>query len=163
GAPTACEENGVPNVSYNGSTKSVGATTYIVSSRINWVPYFKYIIQQTLDGKKVDTDWTGTMKNGSVEILEVNEDVAAAGTTAKLAEVKAKLLDGTLHVFDTATFTVGGEKLADGTLADVDSDANYTADTAVVKNGIFEESKYRSAPYFGVRIDGITELTKAAA
>lgn len=157
GAPTACQDKGVPNVSYNGSTESVGTTTYIISSRINWVPYFKYMIQCVLDGDTLAYDWVGTLKNGAVEVLTPSSN-AAAGTAEAINAAKAQLIAGTLNVFDTSKFTVGGVALADGTKADVDSDAKYTPDTVVVKNGIFEESKYRSAPYFGVRIDGITEL-----
>jgi len=35
GAPRACENAKVPNVSYNGSTLSDGPTTYLINSRIN--------------------------------------------------------------------------------------------------------------------------------
>ena len=51
GAPTACEEAGVPNVSYNGSTVDACPNTFIVSSAINWAPYFEYIITQTNKAK----------------------------------------------------------------------------------------------------------------
>ncbi|MFR5782797.1 MAG: BMP family ABC transporter substrate-binding protein, partial [Oscillospiraceae bacterium] len=44
GAPTACEVAGVPNVSYNGSTIDACPNTFIVSSRIDWAPYFEYMI-----------------------------------------------------------------------------------------------------------------------
>ena len=39
--------------------------------------------------------------------------------------------------------------------------ADYTPDTEVVENGAFQESKFRSAPYFDLRIDGITLLDEA--
>ena len=39
---------------------------------------------------------------------------------------------------------------------DVDFDEAYTPDTEVIKDGYFHESEYRSAPYFDIRIDGIT-------
>ena len=155
GAPTACEAAGVPNVSYNGSTESVGPNTFIVSSRINWAPYFEYMITTAAAGEAIDTDWTGTIETGSVELTAVNESVAAEGTQEKIDEVKAGLEDGSIHVFDTAAFTVGGETL-DSYEADVDTDADYTADTEVIADGYFHESEYRSAPYFDLRIDGIT-------
>ena len=44
-------------------------------------------------------------------------------------------------------------------MADVDSDDKFTPDTEVVANGVFQESKFRSAPYFDLIIDGITEDT----
>lgn len=160
GAPTACENAGVPDVSYNGSTQDACPNTYIISSRINWVPYYKYAIQAVMDGSTIDTDWTGTLSTGSVELTDLNTSVAADGTQDKLNEVKSKLEDGSLHVFDTSTFTVKGAKL-DSYEADVDTDANYTPDTEVVSDGYFHESEYRSAPYFDVQIDGIELLDTA--
>lgn len=160
GAPTACENAGVPDVSYKGSTQDACPNTYIISSRINWVPYYKYAIQAVMDGSIIDTDWTGTLSTGSVELTDLNSSVAADGTQDKLEEVNSKLEDGSLHVFDTSTFTVKGAKL-DSYKADVDTDANYTPDTEVVSDGYFHESEYRSAPYFDVQIDGIELLDTA--
>ena len=160
GAPTACETAGVPNVSYNGSTQDVAPNTFIVSSRIDWAPYFTYAIECVRDGKAIDTDWTGTIATGSVKLTDVNANVAAAGTAEKLAEVQAMLEDGSLEVFDASTFTVGGQNLS-SYMADVDTDAAYTPDTEVIENGAFHESKFRSAPYFDLQIDGITLLDTA--
>ncbi len=155
GAPTACEAAGVPNVSYNGSTVSACPNTFIVSSRINWAPYFEYAIKCVQDGTAIDTDWTGTIATGSVELTEVNEQAAAKGTQAAIDAAKADLEAGKVKVFDTANFTVDSKKL-DSYKADVDSDAAFTPDTEVIKDGAFEESTMRSAPYFDVDIDGIT-------
>ncbi|MCR5781889.1 MAG: BMP family ABC transporter substrate-binding protein [Clostridia bacterium] len=159
GAPTACEEAGIPNVSYNGSTKQAGPTTYIISSRINWAPYYEYCINTVVNGGEIATDWTGTIATGSVELAELNEDVAAAGTQEKIDEIKALIEAGTLNVFDTSTFTVNGAAL-DTYLADVDSDADFVHETEAVKDGYFHESEYRSAPYFDAIIDGITVITE---
>ena len=159
GAPTACETAGVPNVSYNGSTVAACPNTFIVSSRIDWTPYFKYMIECVQKGEKIAADWTGTIETGSVVLTDINEKAAAKDTAAKLAEVKAKLLDGSIKVFDTANFTVGGNKL-DSYKADVDTDAAFEKDTEVIENGVFYESKHRSAPYFDLEIDGITLLDR---
>lgn len=157
GAPTACEEAGIPDVSYNGSTLAACPNTFIVSSRIDWQPYFEYLIDCKLAGKAIDADWCGTIATGSVVLTDVNENVAAAGTKEALEEAKAQLVAGSLHVFNTDNFTVEGKKL-DSYMADVDTDEAYTPDTEVVKDGYFHESEYRSAPYFDVMIDGITTL-----
>ena len=157
GAPTACEEAGIPDVSYNGSTKEQAPTTYIISSRINWSPYYEYVINAVQNGEEIPADWTGTLQTGSVEILELNEDVAAEGTAAKLEEVKAGLEDGSIQVFDTSTFTVEGAPL-DTYLADVDDLGDYVGETEVVSDGYFHESEFRSAPYFDLNIDGINLL-----
>ena len=160
GAPTACETAGVPDVSYNGSTKDVAPNTYIISSRINWEPYYEYVIKAVQKGEKMDADWTGTIATGSVELTELNEAVAAPGTQAAIDAAKAALQAGTLHVFDTSTFTVDGKAL-DSYKADVDSDEAYEHETEVVADGYFHESEYRSAPYFDLTIDGITLLDTA--
>ena len=160
GAPTACETAGVPNVSYNGSTVAACPNTFIVSSRINWAPYFEYIVNCAKSGEAIAADWTGTLATGSVELSEINAKAAAEGTQAAIDAAKAKLESGELHVFDTAAFTVGGETIT-SYLADVDTDANYEKDTEVVADGYFHESEKRSAPYFDVDIDGITKLNAA--
>ena len=160
GAPTACELAGIPNVSYNGSTESACPNTYIVSSRIDWAPYYEYAISAVMNGETIDADWTGTLATGSVVLTDLNANVIAEGTAEAIEEATAKLEDGSLHVFDTAAFTVGGETLT-SYQADVDTDANYTPDTEVISDGYFHESEYRSAPYFDLRIDGITLLDEA--
>ncbi len=160
GAPTACENAGVPNVSYNGSTQSACPNTFIISSRIDWAPYFKYIINSRANGEAIAADWCEGIEAGSVALTDINEAVAAPGTKEAIEAAKAKFVAGELHVFDTNTFTVDGKKL-DSYKADVDTDEAYTPDTEVISDGYFHESEYRSAPYFDLQIDGITLLNSA--
>ena len=161
GAPSICEERGVPNVSYNGATDETCPGTFIVSSRIDWAPYYLYIIKQLCTGAEIADDWCGGVEEGSVVLTGVNKTAAAEGTLEKIQEVAAKLKDGSVKVFDTNTFTINnGQKVADDHLADVDTDAAYTPDTDVVDGGEFRESLYRSAPYFDLRIDGIKLLNE---
>lgn len=174
GAPTACEERGIPNVSYNGATNT---TTFVIASKINWVPYFEYAMECAMKGENIPDDYTGTIGTDSVQITALGP-AAAAGTQTKLNEVKAELVAGTRKVFDCSTFTVKNAKAdtsdfskasyitmdADGHLtaylADVDDDGTYTGETNVIKTegGItyFAESDGRSAPYFDIIIDGIS-------
>ena len=163
GAPTACESAGIPNISYNGSTVDACPNTFIVASKIDWAPYFEYLVNQTIAGEAIDTDWTGTIETGSVVLTDVNEAAAAEGTVAKIEEVKAELLAGTRKVFDTATegFITVDNKALESYTADVDTDEAFTPDTEVVADGYFHESEYRSAPYFDVKIDGIELLNTA--
>lgn len=160
GAPTACENAGVPDVSYNGSTVSSCPNTFIISSRIDWTPYMELAIKAAMNGDKIDADWTGTLATKSVALSEINDKAAAPGTAEKIAEVQKGLEDGSIHVFDTATFTVKGETLT-SYKADVDTDEAYTPDTEVISDGYFHESEFRSAPYFDLDIDGITLLNTA--
>ncbi len=161
GAPTACETRGVPNVSYNGSTQTAAPNTYIVSSRINWAPYFEFCMNAVKDKKEIPADWTGTIATNSVLLTDLGT-AAAAGTQEAIDKAKSDMAAGTLHVFDTATFTVDGSPLT-SYMADVDTDANYEGDHEVITNGYFNESGegFRSAPYFDIQIDGITLLDTA--
>ena len=159
GAPTACETKGVPNVSYNGSTAAACPNTFLVSSRIDWTPYFKHAIECTRDGKAIEADWTGTIGTGSVVLTDMGSAIAE-GTEKAVEDAKKELEAGTRQVFDVSTFTVGGQSLS-SYMADVDTDPAYTPDTEVIENGAFQESKFRSAPYFDLRIDGINLLDEA--
>lgn len=183
GAPTACEAKNVPNVSYNGSTVSKCPKTFIISSRINWQPYFEYIIDCVLNNKAIDADWTGdlgeTFASGSVCLTELGKQAPAAGTQAKIEEVAKQLKAGTIKVFDVSTFTLS-KNYSEMTnqypaLTDVTIDENKHLASAkqngvqVIKeaNGIkyFDEScveTNRSAPYFDIDIDGITLNLKKA-
>ena len=170
GAPTACEKAKVPNVSYNGSTMDACPNTFIVSSRIDWTPYYKDAIAKVINKEKIDTDWVGTLDTESVALTEVNETAAAEGTQAKIDEMKAKISAGEVKVFDTSKFTVtvdeknnvnakvDGEGHLTSYMADVDTDKDYKPDTEAVEDGQFSESKFRSAPYFDLKIDGIKLL-----
>lgn len=161
GAPNACEEAGVPNVSYNGSTIESCSKTFLVSSKINWAPYFKYIINQTAAKKSIDKDWLGTIQTNSVMLTNLNADTVAPGTLQAVLEARAKLVNGELYVFDCANFTVKGKHLTEY-MADVNTDDKFTPDTQVIEKigekYVFMESKFRSAPYFDINIDGITLL-----
>ncbi|MBQ6864179.1 MAG: BMP family ABC transporter substrate-binding protein [Clostridia bacterium] len=160
GAPKACEEYGVPNVAYNVNTTDMGPTTALISSKINWAPYMTYMIDCVVKGEAIDTDWCGGFNTGSVELTELNTAVAAEGTQEAIDAAIAAFKAGELHVYDTATFTVNGEALAEDFQADVVPDAAYTPDTDVVLDGYFAESEFRSAPYFSIIIDGITAVVE---
>ena len=162
GAPTACETAGVPNVSYNGSTESACPNTFIVSSRIDWQPYFEYCLDAVANGTEIATDYTGSLETGSVALTELGKNAPAAGTQEAIDAAKADIIAGKTKVFDTATFTVEGKAL-DSYMADVDTDANYEGDHEVIIDGEFVESgaDFRSAPYFNINIDGIELLDTA--
>ena len=159
GAPKACDAAGIPNVAYNISTKDIAPNTWLISSKIDWTPYMTLIIEKTRDGKgtEIPYDWCGGIKEGSVVLTELNTALAAEGTQDAINAAIEAFKAGTLHVFDTNTFTVNGAKL-ESYLADVDDLGDYVGETEVVLNGYFNESgaDMRSAPYFDLIIDGIT-------
>ena len=170
GVPAACKEKNVPNVFYNGTTTE---DTFVIASKINWQPYFEKMIDSAMGKATLEKDYCGNLSTGSVQITALGK-AAAAGTQAVLDEVKAKLINGETKVFDTANFTVRNAKAdssdfskakfitmdENGKLtaynADVIDVGDYEGETNVINNGIFEESKLRSAPYFDIVIDGIT-------
>ena len=162
GAPNACDKAGVPNVSYNGGNE---LGTFVISSRINWQPYFELMIDSVTGGAALPADWTGTIETGSVELSAVGK-AAAEGTQAKLDEVAAKLADGSLKVFDCRKFTVKGASLT-SFMADIDDDGTYSHETEIIATAkdadgndyyYVNESSKRSAPAFDAIIDGITVL-----
>lgn len=175
GAPKACNQAGVPNVSYNVAANGGAlASTYLCSSRINWTPYFNYVVDCVKNNKTIAYDWCGGIKEGSVVVGEVGS-CAAEGTKAAIEAATNQFKAGTLNVFDCSKFTVSAANnpYADWTLdennhivtckANVVPDENFAADTQVVENGIYKESSKRSAPYFDVNIDGITCIDDGAA
>ena len=163
GAPTACEEAGVPNVSYNGSTAAVAPETFLVSSRINWSPFYEFVVNAVKEAESpekanIPANWCGGFKEGSVELSELGKNVAP-GTAEKVAEVKAKLENGSLKVFDTSKFTVKGEAPSEANMAPSKQwTFDYPDGTEFIKGGYYHESEYRSAPSFDVLIDGINDL-----
>ena len=163
GAPGACEARGVPNVSYNGSTASAAPETFLVSSRINWSPFYEFVVNAVKDAESpekanIPYDWCGGFKEGSVELSELGKNVAD-GTADKIDAVKAKLENGSLKVFDTSKFTVGGEAPSEANMAPSKQwTFDYPDGTQFIKDGYYHESEYRSAPSFDVLIDGINDL-----
>ena len=173
GVPTACKERNIPNVFYNGTQPN---EQFIIASKINWQPYFEIMIDNALNGTAIPKDYTGTIASGSVEITDLGP-AAAAGTAAKLEEVKTAFANG-FKVFDCSKFTVNAAKAdasafskasfitmdEDGHLiaynADVVDDGTYQGETNVIKtaDGViyFSESTECSAPYFDIVIDGIS-------
>lgn len=140
---------------YNISMIPAAPNTALTSAAINWGAYFKFALENVLAGESFASDWCQGYVDGAVYVTELNEKLVAPGTAEKVAEVEAALKAGTLHVFDTATFTVKGETVT--TCAAFDTDGDYVADFGeAIVDGYFAESTLRSAPYFGLDVDGIT-------
>ena len=174
GSPMACEEenkagNPLYHVGYNINFNDIAPNANLVSSKINWTPYFAHIFTKVAAGEEVEADYCGTIKTGSVILTEYNENNVTEEMKAKVEEVKAGLMDGSIKVFDTSTFTVTldrpenafvtAEVDDEGHLtsftADAVADADFAPDTESVIDGEVAESLHRSAPYFNIIIDGI--------
>ena len=167
GAPAATQkllDNGTIcySVGYNVDMLGTAPTAALTSATNNWKVYYKHAFECIMNGKTLEADWAKGYTDDAVAITELGQS-CAAGTAEKVAEVEAALKNGTLKVFDTNNFTVGGQKV---TTAPVDmSFMDWSTMTAIyqgetidaIKDGYFAESEFRSAPYFSLRIDGITE------
>lgn len=164
GAPSQLQKNMEDNkygftaysVGYNVSMLDVAPDVALTSASNVWEKFYTYAFNCWLNGEDMMTDWTGGYNEGAVAITDLGASVAE-GTKEAVDAAIAAIKDGSLHVFDASTFTVGGATPT-SMMADVESDPNYTADTECLIDGYFHESEFRSAPYFAERIDGITEL-----
>ena len=169
GAPSAVEaalkEGKVAySVGYNIDMLKVAPTAALTSAQNNWSVLYKMVLQDFIDGKQVQHDYTAGYEADAVMISALGES-CAPGTAEKVAEVIDAIKNGTFHVFDISTFTVDGKTLDSYVFDFSTMNADFTAvqypgeKIEVVSDGYFHESEYRSAPYFGIIIDGITSLT----
>lgn len=112
GPAIACEETDVSTpvylVSYNQSMADIAPTTYITGCKINWKPYVigavgavmkGKSIEKTVKGKVIGNDMGAGFDEGWVEMLKLNEVVAAEGTKEKIAEVIDGFRKGKIEVF----------------------------------------------------------------
>ena len=157
---TMAQSKGAFFTSYNNDMISVAPQACLVGTRIDWSVYFIEAIEAVANGKEFPQDWMKGLKDGAVVLTELNKDLIAPGTEEKLAEVEKGLMDGSIQVFDTDTFTVGGQKLTQAFALDTDGDFTPDSEEAVF-DGAFHESYFQSAPYFALQIDGIEWLNAA--
>ncbi|MCI6568637.1 MAG: BMP family ABC transporter substrate-binding protein [Dysosmobacter sp.] len=156
GAPSAVQEafDGgavVYSVGYNIDMLSVAPQAALTSAQNNWSVLYKATLEKFINGEEIPADYATGAKDGAVMISALGES-CAEGTQEAVDAAWAGIKDGSLNVFDCANFTVGGEHLTSYT------DSYGMNGAECIKDGIFEESVIRSAPYFDLRIDGITEL-----
>lgn len=161
GAPKAVQtakDNGTPvySVGYNIDMLAAAPTAALTSSTNDWSVFYTYLFKTFLAGETIVTDWAEGYESGAVGITALGPEVAE-GTAEAVAEAEAAIKAGTLHVFDTSTFTVGGEPVTSAFTFDSDGDWVNDTNEGIV-DGYYHESEYISAPSFGLRIDGITEL-----
>ena len=157
---TAAQNGKVFHTGYNNDMSGVAPEASIISTRIDWTNYFVHAIECMANGTELEQDWCNGMAEGEVVMTKLNEAIAAPGTAEKLAEVEKGLKDGSIQVFDTSAFTVGGEELKQAFALDTDGDFTPDSEEAVF-DGAFHESHFQSAPYFAIQIDGIEWLNSA--
>ncbi|MCQ2576191.1 MAG: BMP family ABC transporter substrate-binding protein [Treponema sp.] len=153
GAPSSCEAAGVPIVGYNVDMIKVAPNTALTSAALNWGAYYTFATKAVMNGESLPVDWSKGYDGNAVYITALNDKTIAAGTKAAVDTAIAGLKDGSLKVFSTDSFTIGG-KTIEALIAEGGDWAKY-AD--LVKDGYFHEQENASSPAFDLRIDGITE------
>ena len=161
GAPTAVQEafkkgTVVYSVGYNVSMLDACPDAALTSASNNWQVYYQYALACAINGQDIATNWAAGYKKGAVNITELGTAVAE-GTAAKVEETINNIKSGTIKVFDTSTFTIGGKTVTWAYASDTNGDWVNDANN-VISGGQFHESYVQSAPAFSLRIDGITEL-----
>ena len=151
------------SVGYNIDMLATAPTAALTSATNVWKVYYKELFEGAQAGS-IPQDWCKGYEDGAVAITDLGPE-CADGTAEKVAEVEAALKDGSLHVFDTSKFTVGGETVTtapvDLTYYDYSTGspvAVYQGETKeAISDGYFHEGELRAAPTFSLRIDGIIE------
>ena len=177
----------VYSVGYNMDMLDVAKTAALTSPLNNWEVYYTDLFQAVVDGKDIPQDWAEGYAKDAVSISKLGPE-CAKGTDKKVEEVENGIKDGSIKVFDTKSFTITGDSVKatkdptkgsivdlgltkDGVVTKATKDFSYMDFSAnppkvvykgevqdTIKDGEFSESTLRSAPYFSLRIDGITEL-----
>ena len=167
GAPSAVEAaqkvgTVAYSVGYNIDMLEVAPNAALTSAQNNWSVLYRATLESFMNGS-VPADYSAGIADGAVMISKLG-DSCAAGTQEAVDAAWAGIKDGSLKVFDTSKFTVGGKAVDsyDVNFSIIDfgtGNVIFEGPTEnVISDGAFQESVYRSAPYFDLRIDGITEL-----
>ncbi len=164
------------SVGYNVDMLATAPNAALTSPTNTWKEFYLELFELALDGKANDfgVDVAKGYADNGVAITALGS-ACAPGTAEKVAEVEAALQAGTLHVFDTSTFTVSAEQStctvetdSEGRLTSCKIDMSFMDWATMtpiyqgeavecITDGYFTESTFRSSPYFSVRIDGILE------
>lgn len=112
GPAVACEEQSsrykVFHIGYNQSMTDVAPTTSLISSRINWQNYIVSATDAVLRGKSIESvvkgnvhgnDVSGGIRENWVQMLKLNDTIAAKGTQKKINELIDKFKKGKVDVF----------------------------------------------------------------
>ena len=168
GAPSAVQSareagTNAYSVGYNIDMLSVAPEAALTSAQNNWSVLYQATLQHMLDGTEIPADYATGHADGAVMISTLG-DSCAEGTQEAVDAAWAGIDDGSLKVFDTSKFTVGGAPVESYTFNS--SIVDFTTGNTIyegqeyetIVDGAFQESVFRAAPYFDIRIDGITEL-----
>ena len=163
GAPAAVEDAYKNNnnlmcysVGYNVSMLDVAPDVALTSPTNEWDVYYKTLFKAAAEGKEIPQDWSEGFSEGAVGLTQLGT-ACAPGTQEAVNAAIQGLKDGTIFVFDCGKFTVNGQPVPSYTNA-FGMDGQECMKEKPDGGHYFAESTIRSAPYFDIRIDGITEV-----
>ena len=168
GAPSAVQaeyEAGktVFSVGYNIDMLSVAPDAALTSAQNNWSVLYQDTLEKFIAGEEVPSNYAAGIAEDAVMISALGPN-CAEGTQEAVDAAWSAIKDGSLQVFDTSKFTVGGQPVesyeVDFSIVDfATGNVIFEGPTEnVIVDGAFQESTFRAAPYFDLQIDGITEL-----
>ena len=112
GPVSACQDASltrtVIHVGYNESMIDAASTVSLVSSRKNWDPYMVAAVHAVMNRKPIEkvvagevhgNDICAGFEQGWVEMLELNDDLAAPGTNEKIISLIEEIKDGKIDIF----------------------------------------------------------------
>ncbi|WP_068645348.1 BMP family ABC transporter substrate-binding protein, partial [Variovorax soli] len=112
------QEKGKRAFGWDSDMTAYGPKAHLASAIINWEPYYKKATQDMLDGKwATGQSWWG-VKEGSIDIVSIAEDVPA-DLKSKVEDVKKGLKDGSFTIWKGPIVGQDGKELvAAGAAAD---------------------------------------------
>lgn len=112
GSAVTCEDaigsHTVYHVGYNWSMSDIAPTTSLIGCRINWAPYMVAAVGAVIEGREIEDCVDGRVKEndisagfdkGWVEMLPLNEIIAAEGTQEKIDELISDFKKQKIEVF----------------------------------------------------------------
>ena len=108
---TVAEKNGAWQIAYNSDMIDKAPNASITGCRCDWAAFEKMAVQAVIDGGEIPQDWTGGLSEDAVVLTPYNDDLMPEGAADQVEEAKAAIMEGSLNVFDTSVFTVGGEEM----------------------------------------------------
>ncbi len=122
----AAEEAGVYGVGYNSDMSKDAPAAVLCSVMWDWSAYYTWAVEQVINGTWTGENYYGGMAEGLVTLSNLS-DFNDPEASAKIEEVRAKMLDGSFNVFDGVIETNDGSTVGE---------EGKTLDDATIQGGI---------------------------
>jgi len=119
GPQIKAQENKVFGCGYNSDMTKFAPEAHLCAPIWNWGAYYTAAVRAVVDGTWAPTNYFGGMAEGLVDISALNEKAVAPGTAEAIDEAAAKIIDGSLVVFDAGLIRADGIEI-DHALSDAE-------------------------------------------